>query len=80
MAALSDQPFLITGAHGFIGAWIVKRLLAANAEVVIFDRADDPRRLRLIMHDGEIARARFVKGDITARRCRELSSSSQLTA
>lgn len=65
MAALSDHTFLVTGAHGFIGAWIVKRLLAANAQVVIFDRADDPHRLRLIMNEDEIARARFVKGDIT---------------
>jgi len=61
----SNQTFLITGAQGFIGAWIVKRLLAANAQVVIFDRADNPHRLRLIMDEAEIARARAVTGDIT---------------
>lgn len=57
--------FLLTGAHGFIGAWIVKRLLAGNASVVIFDQSSDPRRLRLIMDDDEIARATVVTGDIT---------------
>ena len=63
--SLSEQTFLITGAHGFIGAWIVKRLLAGRARVVIFDRSSDPRRLRLIMEEEEISRARVVTGDIT---------------
>jgi nucleoside-diphosphate-sugar epimerase len=60
-----DQTFLITGAHGFIGAWVVKRLLATSARVVIFDQSPDARRLRSIMSDDEIARARLVTGDIT---------------
>lgn len=59
--------YLITGAHGFIGAWVVKRLLAAHAgQVVMFDRSADPRRLRLIMDEDEIERTSFVAGDITA--------------
>jgi nucleoside-diphosphate-sugar epimerase len=57
--------FLVTGAHGFIGAWVVKRLLAHGAKVVMFDLNSDPKRLRLIMDDDEIARAEFVAGDIT---------------
>jgi nucleoside-diphosphate-sugar epimerase len=61
----SDSTFLVTGAHGFIGAWVVKRLLANDARVVIFDQSSDPRRLRLIMNDDEIARATLVTGDIT---------------
>lgn len=62
---LTKMTVLITGAHGFIGAWIVKRLLASDARVVIFDQSSDPRRLRLIMNDDEIARATLVAGDIT---------------
>jgi nucleoside-diphosphate-sugar epimerase len=65
MNELSNQTFLITGAHGFIGAWIVKRLLANGAAVVIFDQSPDARRLRLIMGEEEISRARVVTGDIT---------------
>src|SRR3954463_11893378 len=57
--------FLVTGAHGFIGAWVVKRLLESDARVVMFDRDSDPRRLRLIMNDDEISRATLVTGDIT---------------
>src|SRR5918997_5269732 len=57
--------FLVTGAHGFIGAWVTKRLLDAGARVVIFDRDADPRRLRLIMEEEEVARTTVVKGDIT---------------
>jgi UDP-glucose 4-epimerase len=62
---LASTTFLITGAHGFIGAWIVKRLLVVGARVVMFDQSSDPRRLRLIMTDDEIARATLITGDIT---------------
>ncbi len=62
---MNQSVFLVTGAHGFIGAWVVKRLLAAGAGVVMFDLSADPKRLRLIMDEAEIARARFVAGDIT---------------
>jgi nucleoside-diphosphate-sugar epimerase len=62
---MSTPTFLVTGAHGFIGAWVVKKLLAQDVKVVIFDQSADPQRLRLIMDDDEIARAQFVAGDIT---------------
>src|SRR5215813_9226261 len=62
---MSRPIYLVTGAHGFIGAWVVKRLLASNFKVLIFDKSPDPHRLRLIMNDEEIERAAFVAGDIT---------------
>jgi nucleoside-diphosphate-sugar epimerase len=62
---MSRPIYLVTGAHGFIGAWVIKRLLASNFKVVIFDKSPDPQRLRLIMDDDEIERAAFVAGDIT---------------
>ncbi len=62
---MSESRFLVTGAHGFIGAWVVKRLLAEGASVVISDQSANPHRLRLIMEDDEIAQAQFVAGDIT---------------
>lgn len=65
MLELNNQTFLITGAHGFIGAWVIKRLLAADARVVIFDRSADPQRLLLIMDQSQIARLDLVTGDIT---------------
>jgi nucleoside-diphosphate-sugar epimerase len=63
--AAAGRTFLVTGAHGFIGAWVVKRLLAAGEGVVRFDASPDARRLRLIMGEEEIARAPLVTGDIT---------------
>ena len=62
---LNNQTFLITGAHGFIGAWIVKRLLKNGARIVIFDQSPDPQRLRLIMSEAEVSRTTVVTGDIT---------------
>src|SRR5499427_3201164 len=62
---MSRPIYLVTGAHGFIGAWVVKRLLASNFKVIIFDKSPDPHRLRLIMNDEEVERTAFVAGDIT---------------
>ncbi|MBL8168203.1 MAG: NAD(P)-dependent oxidoreductase [Acidobacteria bacterium] len=62
---MSQPQFLVTGAHGFIGAWVVKRLLAEGAGVFIFDKSADPHRLRLIMDDAEIAQTHVIEGDIT---------------
>jgi len=62
---MKDLTFLLTGAHGFIGAWITKRLLDGEAQVVIFDRSEDSRRLLLIMNQDQVARVEFVSGDIT---------------
>jgi nucleoside-diphosphate-sugar epimerase len=62
---MSQPIYMVTGAHGFIGAWVVKRLLAEKAEVVIFDKSADPHRMRMIMDDEESARPIFTAGDIT---------------
>jgi len=64
-SSLSGTNFLVTGAHGFIGGWVVKRLLSRGARVVRFDQTSDARRLRQIMDESEIARADLVEGDIT---------------
>jgi nucleoside-diphosphate-sugar epimerase len=64
-AAAEGATFLLTGAHGFIGAWVTKRLLDAGARVLLFDRDADPRRLRLIMDEEAVAQCRVIMGDIT---------------
>jgi UDP-glucuronate 4-epimerase len=60
-----SEHFLVTGAMGFIGAWVVRNLVREGVRVTAFDMATDPRRLRLLMSSDELARARFVTGDIT---------------
>jgi UDP-glucuronate 4-epimerase len=62
---LSNQRFLVTGALGCIGAWVVRNLVRDGAAAVVFDLASDPRRLKLIMSPDELAQVTFVAGDIT---------------
>lgn len=56
---------LITGGYGFIGAWIARTLLARGDDIFVYDLKEDPRRFRLILSDAEIAKCRFVPGDVT---------------
>ncbi|HEY3232829.1 MAG TPA: NAD-dependent epimerase/dehydratase family protein, partial [Roseiflexaceae bacterium] len=62
---MSTDRFLITGALGCIGAWVVRTLVREGAQPVVFDLAGDPRRLKLIMAPDELERVTFVHGDIT---------------
>src|SRR5688500_8264873 len=59
------ETYFITGAHGCIGSWIVKSLVERGDSAVVFDRSDDPRRLRAIMDPDQLAIVRFILGDIT---------------
>lgn len=65
MAPAKDERFLVTGALGCIGAWTVRAFVREGVPVVAFDLGSDPRRLRLIMTDDELAAVTFVRGDIT---------------
>lgn len=62
---MSQERFLITGAMGCIGAWVVRNLVQADVPTVVFDLSTDQHRLKLIMTDEEIERVKFIKGDIT---------------
>lgn len=57
--------YLVTGANGFIGAWIVKKLSSEDVGVVVFDKNPDKQRLRQIMSEEEASRPVFIEGDIT---------------
>lgn len=61
---MQESKYLVTGAHGFIGAWVVKRLLADGHEPVILDRSTELHRLRMILNDNELLGPDFVAGDI----------------
>ena len=41
--------FLVTGAMGCIGAWVVRNLVRAGTPVVVFDLATDPKRIKLLL-------------------------------
>src|SRR6185436_6312810 len=60
-----SETYFITGAQGCIGSWIVKALIERGDLAVVFDRSDDSRRLSAIMSDQDLAKVRFITGDIT---------------
>jgi nucleoside-diphosphate-sugar epimerase len=66
---MGQERFLVTGALGCIGAWVVRRLVREGLPTTAFDLAGDLRRLRVIMDDDELAQVRFVMGDIADGSC-----------
>ncbi len=59
-----SERFLVTGAHGCVGAWVVYELLRANRDAVTFDLSNDPRRLRLLL-GADADAVPHVQGDLT---------------
>jgi len=62
---MSEERFLVTGAMGCIGAWVVRQLVREGVETAVFDLATEPARMRLVMNEDEISRVRFIQGDVT---------------
>jgi len=56
---------LLTGGYGCIGSWITRNLLERGDQVWIYDLKEDLHRLRLILHDEQIIKIGFVRGDVT---------------
>ena len=65
MPQAAEERFLVTGALGCIGAWVVRVLAREGVPTTVLDLAGDPHRLKLIMTDDELGRVSFVTGDIT---------------
>lgn len=59
-----DGPVLITGAGGCIGSWAMALLARAGVAAVAFDLTEDKRRPQLLMPAAELARVRWLTGDI----------------
>lgn len=62
---MSEPRFLVTGAYGCIGAWVVHELVGQGQLVVTFDLSPEPRRVRLLLDEEQVARIPHVVGDIT---------------
>ena len=62
---MSQEHFLVTGAMGCIGAWVVRCLVKAGTAVTALDASTDDHRLRLVLTDEERAQVKQVRGDIT---------------
>jgi nucleoside-diphosphate-sugar epimerase len=57
--------FLITGAKGFIGAWIVKELVERGDQPYVFDIDTESARLAALLSPAQMASVHFLQGDIT---------------
>jgi CDP-glucose 4,6-dehydratase len=57
-----DRPTFVTGATGLVGAWLVKRLLAAGAHVVVLVRDWVPQSE--LVQAGHLANITVVRGDV----------------
>jgi nucleoside-diphosphate-sugar epimerase len=60
-----SERFLVTGALGCIGAWVVKELVAEDLQVVGFDDGPSRHRLELVLSPEELTHVELVNGDIT---------------
>ena len=58
-----DRPTLVTGATGLVGAWLVRRLLEAGADVVCLVRDRVPQSQ--LHRSGDVHRVKIVTGDVT---------------
>jgi len=62
---VDSERFLVTGALGCIGAWVVKRLVEAGVPVWTYDLPGSDHRLRLMLRDEQLPEVRQIAGDIT---------------
>jgi UDP-glucuronate 4-epimerase len=60
-----SERFLVIGAHGCIGSWIVHELVADGIPVVALDLSPNTSRLKLLIQPAELAGVPFVEHDIT---------------
>lgn len=62
---MRERRFLVTGAHGCIGAWVVHELVEAGESVTTFDLSSDPRRPGLLLEPDRLEQVPHVAGDIS---------------
>ncbi len=62
----NSSRYLLTGAKGFIGSWIVKQLIERGVTPWIYDLDTKAHRLRQILTEEQLAQVHFVQGDVTS--------------
>jgi nucleoside-diphosphate-sugar epimerase len=60
----AGRRYLVTGAAGCIGAWVVANLVRKGAAATAFDLSEDRRRLRLILEKEQADGVAWIKGDL----------------
>lgn len=60
----TGQTYLVTGAMGCIGSWVLHHLVQRGDKVVSFDLGDNRSRLDLLLNKDEQETIQFTQGDI----------------
>lgn len=60
-----QEKYLVTGAMGCIGAWVLYHLIQQGQSVVSFDISDNRQRVNLLLDELEQESIVFEKGDLT---------------
>ncbi len=66
LSGSQNKQFLITGAKGFIGAWVVKALVERGDKPWILDIDSHAHRLQALLSEKQLAAVGFIQGDVTA--------------
>ena len=61
---MSGENFLVTGAQGCIGSWVIKNLIEMGHGVVAHDIDDRLVRLKFLLTPEHLSHVHFVRGDI----------------
>jgi UDP-glucuronate 4-epimerase len=60
-----SERFLVTGAYGCIGAWVLRQLVREGVDVVAADYSTDDRRVRALLGDEGRSGIEFVQVDVS---------------
>ena len=63
-----SRPILVTGATGFIGSWVVTKLIKASRHVAALDQNPNASRLKQVLQDEDFASIDFYSCDISNTR------------
>ena len=61
---MNEEWFLVTGAVGCLGSWVVRQLASDGVEVTLFDLSPDESRLRLMLDPEDADFGRRIVGDL----------------
>ena len=62
-----SERFLVTGAYGCIGAWVLRQLIGEGVEAIAADASADDHRVAALLDARERARIAFVQADVSRR-------------
>jgi UDP-glucuronate 4-epimerase len=60
-----NETFLVTGALGCVGTWVLHNLAGEGTRTIAVDVASDPARVALVLDADAMRRIAFVQADIT---------------